>query len=159
MPYHYPEYLAFVQAMRLDPEERTLPLILADWLEEHDKIDHARFVRGCVKVAEWRAAPTMTNFVLEMDAVESLRELINRHCHEWTAGAIRKFDNPTIYDWPNGFLRTFRCHWTKEKRVKFLFARQPIQRAYITGCSPDAFPAYGNWLRKECPGLEVRPER
>lgn len=149
--YQMPEYLAFVRAMRAALAERTTPLVCADWLDEHGKHDHARFVRGCVRMRELRdildeclmqdlhyTDPTRAEPDRElMQLIPQLRRLIRPNCHEWTGGAIRRFDNPTPYDWPHGFLQTWgvrpiepgsdrRIHHHAMHRLEALLARQPI---------------------------------
>lgn len=153
-PYHHPDYAAFVAALRKSPDDRVTPLVCADWLEERSKADHARFVRGCVRMAELRdildecakqdlsySDPTraVPNAEL-MDLVHNLRGHIERYAHEWTAGGAGRFVNPTAYDWKNGFLWRWSVHMGDHpaverntlKSLAALLARQPITDVAVT---------------------------
>lgn len=149
--YAAPEYRGFVEAMRADPKDLAAPLACADWLDEHDKAEHAGFVRGCVRMAQLRDVldecakadihytdPQRAEPDRElMHLVRTLRPLINRHCHEWTGGAVRKFDGPTVYDWPGGFVRAWsvlpllddqRVNENGLRKLAAVIARQPVAR-------------------------------
>ncbi len=151
-PYAMPEYAAFVATMRADPSDRVAPLVCADWLEEHGKGDHARFVRGCVEVERlshnyrrkgWGAeAEGYSEYGRIQDLYGELRPLINRHCHEWTAGWLRKFDNPTPHDFPGGFLRSWfvfpmrdgsdrECDPNALEQLRAILKRQPIHTVHV----------------------------
>jgi uncharacterized protein (TIGR02996 family) len=153
-PYTLPEWAAFVVQMRAAPDDRVTPAVAADWLEEHGKVDHARFVRGCVRIADLRGTinegfktdrsyPNPDVLGRELfDLVNGLRPLINRYAHEWTGGYWRKFDNPTVYDLPLGFVRACRFRPLKEgsdrerdhlahKKFRALLVRQPVHAAHL----------------------------
>lgn len=155
--YQMPEYAAFVAKMRVNPADRVTPLVCADWLEDHGKAGHAVFVRGCCRMAELRdilddcsrrdlsySDPERSVPDHEVTRlVSDLRPPINRHCHEWTGGALRRFQNPTAYDWPNGFLRFWNLYpvLTPEGarlpgpailKLESLLRRQPISDVRLT---------------------------
>lgn len=151
--YHHDDYAAFIAAMRADPDDRITPLVCADWLEEHGKGDHAKFIRGCVRIAELRdildeCAKMDLHYTdltrakpadEKINLVHQLERLISPHSHEWTAGYVRRWLNPTVYDWSCGFLRSWsffpyesdsdrRSSENNKKKLKALLARQPIVR-------------------------------
>lgn len=155
-PYLMPEYAAFCRAIRADRTDRLTPLVAADWLEDHGKADHGRFIRGCVRMAELRDViddclkadlhytdPTRAVPRSELfDLVNDLRPMIQRHAHEWTAGAVRSFVNPTAYDWPMGFLLCWQVAPLKPgsdresdegvlKGLAAILARQPISLVQV----------------------------
>lgn len=145
--YDLPEYAAFIRAMRAAPDDAVAPLVCADWLEEHGKADHARFVRACCRMRELRAVldecakcdlhyTDPTRAVPEGELFRLLsatHPLIDEHVHEWTG--VRKFANPTPYDWPNGFLRTWAVAPSTphvEVRLAALLRRQPVHTVHLT---------------------------
>jgi uncharacterized protein (TIGR02996 family) len=153
-PYATPEWSAFVVQIRATPADRVTTLVAADWLEDHGKAEHARFIRGCVRISELRGIigegfktgrshPNPGVLGRELfDLVNDLRPLINRHAHEWTAGYFRKFSNPTVYDWPRGFIRACQFRPLKagsdregdphaRRKLAALLARQPVELVYV----------------------------
>jgi uncharacterized protein (TIGR02996 family) len=49
-PFDLPEYAALIAAVRADPEDDTLRLAVADWLDERGECERAEFVRVQVEV-------------------------------------------------------------------------------------------------------------
>src|SRR5262249_57631182 len=79
-----------LQAILDDPENDTLRLIYADWLEDHDQLDRAEFIRVQCAIAR-----------LEEDDPERLPlqrrewELLQKNKEQWTppfARAVNRFD-------------------------------------------------------------------
>lgn len=179
--YRTDEWKGFVLAMRADPYDRTTPGIAADWLNDKAKYVHERFIRGCLRIAALRdildeclkmdlhyTDPTRSVPEREMmQLIHDLRPSIEKHAHEWTGGMVRRFHNPTVYDWPCGFLRSWRLYPLKVdsdretdlnvlKQFAALLARQPIQCVRVdlpamTFAPPSHILDY---LAKRFPGVE-----
>jgi uncharacterized protein (TIGR02996 family) len=79
---------AFLQSIREAPEDDSLRLIYADWLEEHDNADRAEFIR--LQCAQPESALNWDgNFVRGgvMPETKRLADILERHVDEWLGPA------------------------------------------------------------------------
>src|SRR4051812_12970586 len=86
---------AFRQAVCADPDDDTVRLAYADWLEEQGEAKHAEFIRTQVRLAR---APEWDPFYVEV--TKHRQELIHGHDFEATRPEL-----PPGLEWPVGCFR------------------------------------------------------
>lgn len=88
-----PEHAAFLTAIRADPEDDTVRLVFADWLDEHGEEDRARLIRLQCE-AEQHRRNLWPSLAREPD--QEAQEIINRH-PEWTDALYRHGAHKVIF--------------------------------------------------------------
>jgi uncharacterized protein (TIGR02996 family) len=90
------------------PDDDTPRLVLSDWLEEHDQLDRARFIRLQCEAAR-PGVPWWRRQALELEAAALWRT----HASEWRAGLPEEVfaplgRQPDVFWWERGLFERFR---------------------------------------------------
>src|SRR5438552_3681095 len=119
----HPEAVALYRAILAHPDEDTPRLVYADWLDEHDDLDRAEFIRVQCRLArmnEWD-----DGYTADCLRAERLR---HEHWAEWTRPPIGGTQPPHSYYKPvRGFPGAVSLGWAMtESEARRWYGVQPI---------------------------------
>ncbi len=121
--------LGFLAAIRQDPDNDDLRLVYADWLEDHDDLARAEFIRvqlalareGCEHLHPFGDCPGCTLRRRE-------EELLSSHGTEWLAAVLPGFGLRLSNDWMSSVPERLACQRQAAFRrglVSVLFLQMP----------------------------------
>jgi uncharacterized protein (TIGR02996 family) len=77
----------FLRAIELEPEDDAVRLVFADWLEEHDDADRARFIRlQCEHYRRYGSVWPRIDSPHREELEQEIDALLKKHHKAWTAG-------------------------------------------------------------------------
>jgi uncharacterized protein (TIGR02996 family) len=112
---------ALLAAIVAQPDDDTVRLAFADWLDEHDDPDRAAFIR--LQIRE----PHLENYAERQNVERETHRLFHANSERWLAG-LPKWLGADLYDFKRGFFTTLTAAPAKVTRIpKRVWARHPIQ--------------------------------
>lgn len=94
----HPEQLAFIDRILSDPDDDTVRLVFADWLEDHDQADRAVFIRNSingVEVPEAQLKDDGPEYELTWEDRGEISSLVGFRLYGWDRAAHK--DTPACY--------------------------------------------------------------
>lgn len=154
----------FLQALLAEPDDDTLRLAIADWLDENDRPARAEFVRVQVELARGLADRDRRRHLErrqrdllvahDVEWVEPLAAVLNCRPGEWGGWVFRR-----------GFVEYFRLPAaTVNRHGHRLAALTPVRELYLTPCHSDEVVVLsrkdwvGSVTHLYLPGASLTPE-
>lgn len=145
---NHPDWPAFVTAILADPDDDTVRLVAADFLEENGDPDRAAFIRVQCALARLEADGGTKS--LEADTLRRKERAflgpLSHFCLLWAAEACpelvrlnaqMRVEGADRLTWRRGFVEAVTCpsaEWLRHGVA--VRARQPVREVDLTGCFP-----------------------
>jgi uncharacterized protein (TIGR02996 family) len=126
-----------LQAILAEPEDDSVRLVYADWLDEHGDQDRAEFIRVQCELARLGASDRRVQRLRHREKL-----LLRQHATEW-AGSLRQLECYGYIGFERGFVYSVRQVEAEEflNHLPDFFERHPLQVVELVGVKPGEMSA------------------